>query len=102
MAEPSWRTSSGSSRERICAASSSSNSISSTAAAALPVIGRLATSASGIGFLLPVRFPQQVAHHQGGAFRVLLPEFPDQRCPFGLSLGGVIHHVLDRYDLGIT
>src|SRR3546814_4653268 len=84
MAEPSWPTASGSSRERICAASSSSNSISRTAAAALPVIGRLATSASGIGFLHAVRFPQQVAHHQGGAVRVLLHEIADQRCPFGI------------------
>src|SRR3546814_1215957 len=96
MAEPSWPTASGSSRERICAATSSSISISRTAAAALPVIGRLATSASGIGFLLAVRFPQQVAHHQGGAVRVLLHEIADQRCPFGISLGGGNHIERDR------
>src|SRR3546814_9969102 len=80
----------------MCAASSSSNSISRTAAAALPVIGRLATSASGIGFLLAVRFPQQVAHHQGGAVRGLLHEIADQRCPFGISLGGGNHIERDR------
>src|SRR3546814_11227947 len=80
----------------MCAAWVSSNSISRTAAAALPVIGRLATSASGIGFLLAVRFPPQVAHHQGGAVRVLLHEIADQRCPFGISLGGGNHIERDR------
>src|SRR5690606_26312629 len=76
MALPSWRTSSGSSRERICAASSSLNSISRTAAAALPFSAAgVAEAASGI-VLLPLL--EQVAHDQRGPIRVLLHEIADQ------------------------